>query len=458
MGGIFSLNQLVGARVLYLMLILGSAPLAYAQTQTQKMDAVEFNLEVDAQLRHIKVTLRNPADLALSDRRINFALIKNATTCSGETLRKRLLAQAHCARYEVRLPRGTDSRFQIDVPRDVRLINPEHFLFSAARAHVRIDSPVPISHPWLEVAPDTFAIVPSPRSSSPEVIIGAFHAIDIPGLRKPVAYVGDARFVDKMRLWLTPVVAIVGYEQQFPNPDVQVIAMSVRAHGNSPVPFGHVVRNQGETVRFFVDPSRTLTSLHYDWTAAHELAHLQLPYLSGTGRWLSEGFASYYQNVLQARLGYYSEEEAWRRLGNSFRRASVVGEDMSPNGATREAFWKSRLMIYWSGAAFALLADVALRQQNQSLDEVLARLDVPQPRSWQPRELIRELDRLSSTDIFSRLYAQHANDMGMPPTDDVFAAMGIGASGDLDNTAPLAKLRRAIVASQHEDGTIGPTQ
>ena len=95
-----------------------------------------------------------------------------------------------------------------------------------------------------------------------------------------------------------------------------------RGGGGSAVPFGHVIRDGGEAVRFFVNDDKPLDKYLGDWTATHEFAHLLLPYIESKQKWISEGFASYYQNVLLARRGVYSEEEArvwmdetgWRAL------------------------------------------------------------------------------------------------------------------------------------------------
>ena len=153
---------------------------------------------------------------------------------------------------------------------------------------------------------------------------------------------------------------------QFPNPSPQIIVVPVTGFGSSAVPFGRVIRDGGEAVQFFVDPSRPLEDYLGDWTATHEFSHLMLPYVGNREKWISEGFASYYQNVLMARAGQYSETKAWQKLHDGFERARRE-RPASPSGAS---FRGSRMMIYWSGAAVALLADIALRQRQEkaSLD------------------------------------------------------------------------------------------
>ncbi len=52
----------------------------------------------------------------------------------------------------------------------------------------------------------------------------------------------------------------------------------------------------------------------------HELSHLLHPVIDGYDRWLSEGIASYYQNVLRARAGLRSAQWSWDALHAGFER------------------------------------------------------------------------------------------------------------------------------------------
>ena len=51
-----------------------------------------------------------------------------------------------------------------------------------------------------------------------------------------------------------------------------------------------------------------------------------LPYVVSGEKWISEGFASYYQNVLLARRGVYSESEVWQRLHRAFAQADAIAD------------------------------------------------------------------------------------------------------------------------------------
>jgi hypothetical protein len=209
---------------------------------------------------------------------------------------------------------------------------------------------------------------------------------------------------------------------------VEVMAQRRSSQGDaSPVPFGRVTRSGGETVELFIDPDRPMADFYADWTATHEFSHLLLPRISWKQRWISEGFASYYQNVLMARSGWYTTDTAIRKLTEGFDRGRRSRPELSPNEAAEEGIRRARYKIYWSGAAIALLADVTLRERSggeESLDVILGRFQrccLPSRRSWSGEELFDKFDSLASTPVFMPLYRHYANRPGFPDVDDVLA-------------------------------------
>jgi predicted metalloprotease with PDZ domain len=221
------------------------------------------------------------------------------------------------------------------------------------------------------------------------------------------------------------------------------------------VPFGFVIRDGGEAVRFFVDPARPLADYLGDWTATHEFAHLLLPYVRGSEKWVSEGFASYYQNVLLARRGVYTGTDAWRRLHRSFGKAARIADPPPLSRIDGRPFWEVRMLIYWSGAALALEADTRLRAASggrESLDSALARLSsccLPSDRVWRARELFEKLDSLVATPLFVELYESYSKRRGMPDLDPLFEELGIRAEDDqvrLTGQGRLTWVRDAIMA------------
>lgn len=253
------------------------------------------------------------------------------------------------------------------------------------------------------------------RIAAPGAILSVEFATDV-----------DAATSRDIIAWLGHVADQVSMPYgRFPieSPRVVVIPTKSGSSGrNSPVPFGRVTRRGGETVELYVDVDRPIEDMYADWTATHEFSHLLLPRLSWRQRWISEGFASYYQNVLMARAGRYTTAQAVRKLSEGLGRGRRSRPELSPNEAALEGVGRARYKIYWSGAAIALLADVRLRERSggeESLDTVLGRFQhccLPSSRRWSGPELFARFDTLIEEPVFMPLYRQYADAAGFPET------------------------------------------
>lgn len=243
---------------------------------------------------------------------------------------------------------------------------------------------------------------------------------------------------------------------RFPSksPRIVVIPTEGRSWGaDSPVPFGRLTRRGEDKIELYVNADRPIEDFYGDWTATHEFSHLMLPYVGDRYRWISEGFASYYQNVLMARAGQYSAELAWQKLYAGLERGRASRPDLTLNEAAVAGVRRARMKIYWSGAAIALLADVELRERSggrQSLDTALDELErccLPSTRTWSGPELFARLDALVDRDVFVPLYKRYANQSGFPDVHPILLRLGIATDGDrisLRRTAELGKIRDAI--------------
>jgi hypothetical protein len=375
-----------------------------------------------------------------------------------------------CVRYSY--PLRSSQRERMALPDDVVVSIPSEWLWLPSLAEedrLRIELKVPTglecSVPWVAAGPGVYYLEASPLSSRGAVIIGHFsqHDLDIPGGRLRVALIDSPdNPLEEINIiaWLrSSATDVAGVSGRFPNPQPQIIVQSGESRrdrrSRSAVPFGYVIRDGGETVRFYVDAGRPLDDYLGDWTATHEFSHLLLPYIASEQKWISEGFASYYQNVLLARRGVYTEENAWWRLVRSFRRAAEISRPPALNDISEHSFGKVRMLIYWSGAAIALMADTRLRELSggsESLDTVLARLQeccLPSKRTWQGAEFFNQLDELSPYPIFAELYEKYAHRRGMPDMVEIYDDLGIKPGADgviLASQAKLAEVRRAIMS------------
>ena len=248
---------------------------------------------------------------------------------------------------------------------------------------------------------------------------------------------------------------------RFPNPDAKIVVIPTTENSwgsDSAVIFGRVTRRGGETVELFVNPERPIAEFYEDWTATHEFSHLMLPLLSKRYRWISEGFASYYQNILMSRSGRYTPEMAWQRLIEGFERGRDSRPELSLNEAAVSGIRHARMKVYWSGAAVALLADIELRKRSdgkESLDTVLGQLQaccLPSRRRWSGPRLFRKLDSFLDTPVFMPLYSKYANEAGFPDLAAALHDLGINTNRDgkviFDNSSPLATTREEISVGQ----------
>jgi predicted metalloprotease with PDZ domain len=206
-------------------------------------------------------------------------------------------------------------------------------------------------------------------------------------------------------------------------------------------------------VEFFVDETRSLAQFKDDWTATHEFSHLLLPYVSSRDRWLSEGMASYYQNVLRARNGNLTERDAWQKLHNGFQRGEQGTRDRTLADAVRSGRGAT-MRIYWTGAALMLMADTRLRALSdgrQSLDTALAGLQeccLQTSHSWRAREVLSQLDQLTGTSVFMDLYREHVFDDEFPDVTPTYRELGLEFRFNrvrLVQDAPLVDVREAIM-------------
>ena len=204
-----------------------------------------------------------------------------------------------------------------------------------------------------------------------------------------------------------------------------------------------------------MNPDRPIEEFYTDWTATHEFSHLMLPLLSQRYRWISEGFATYYQNVLMSRAGQYTPEFAWQRLSEGFDRGRESRPELSPNDAAKGGIRHARMKVYWSGAAVALLADIELRERTngqESLDTVLGQLQtccLPSTRRWSGQRLFEKLDTFIDEPVFMPLYRKYANADGFPDLAPRLRQLGVMHSKNgvtLSSDAPLADIRKAISA------------
>jgi len=225
------------------------------------------------------------------------------------------------------------------------------------------------------------------------------------------------------------------------------------------VPWGEVSRNNPPEVTLVINPNSTLNELKADWTIYHEFSHLLIPFDAGDSRWFSEGLASYYQNIIQARAGMFNENKMWQKLYDGFERGrketnhnhqklSYLSDNIDQN--------HNYMRIYWSGALYWLKADMALRKlkSGDSLDKALYQLQkCCFDRYLTAAEITKQLDKLTNSTLFTSLFIEFSESYSIPNYINELRSLGINqytGQVKLKDDAVDSHIRRAIFQGKFE--------
>ncbi len=266
-------------------------------------------------------------------------------------------------------------------------------------------------------------------------------------LKIEVVDVDDPARIDMLARWAEQAArATVLPSGRFPLTLAKVRIREIDSGSSSPVPWGQTWRDDPVEVLLYVRRGATEEQLRADWTAVHEFSHLAHPYLGNRGRWLAEGLASYHQNLLRARAGLLTPEEAWRRLDAGFRRGQAVGVGPALSDLSQRRGGTMR--IYWAGAAFWLEMDLALRDKHRTtLLDVLdkhARCCLNGTAHVAPKDFLAALDRAGGVDLFANRYHDYADATSFPSLEASYRTLGIERDGNeiVFSPEPAARARR----------------
>jgi hypothetical protein len=380
-----------------------------------------------------------------------------------------------CIDYRAALGKLSDAKRDNDLAKrgDTITLDPGGWLLrvdgDGAWDEARVELPpgYSIAAPWHPLPADgkalRFRIPRTPADWISRVAIGRFAttSVAVADGTLRVAILGDVDAAERSKLeaW----IARAGHAPEtaygkFPLADASILIAPIRDRSARAVVFGESTRGQGHTLTLLLDPTRSAADLDADWVAVHELSHTFHPYLDDRGSWLAEGLATYYQNVLRARAGLLSPAQAWEQLDAGFERGrSSTGAHEDTLDAVASAIDRRPEFgrIYWSGTAFWLETDLALRRASNDtlgVDEALRRFDaccLPDQHGWTPEDFVAKLDALIGSEVFRRNFTTYSKRTDFPDLKATYAALGIARVGDAlhyDDAAPAAGVRRAIMA------------
>ena len=445
---------------------------AAAHDYTVSVDSSLRRLSVEARFARLVHEIRADSDVARQ-------FLDHATDCAGAAKfkasgRRLRVPQSglRCLNYQVDLQAAaivSRTRLQLD-PANI-VVSPALWMWRPPldgddEIRVRFELPegIGVSVPWtpVDVVSNSYSIGASPRSGDAIAVFGDFAATTerVAGvdLRIAILRSGNDIEIDPLIDWVRATAENIALVYgRFPNPAARVVLIPVTNSpwgGDSAVPFGRVVRDGGETIELLINESRPIDEYYAEWTPTHEFSHLMLPYLKREQRWVSEGFATYYQNILLARAGQYSATEAFEKLVAGLERGRDSAPHLSPNEASVDGIRNARMKIYWSGVSLALMADVELRRRSEgkeSLDTVLGKLQrccLPSDHRWTGPELFAKLDTLVDEPLFLDLYRRYADAAGFPDARPALEELGVRHSRDsvrLSDDATLAWIRHDLV-------------
>lgn len=263
--------------------------------------------------------------------------------------------------------------------------------------------------------------------------------------------------------WLSAAANMVALPMgRFPGARAQVVVVPVEGSGAEPLRFGMMFRGGGPSAIMLLRKDAQPSSMLGDWVAVHEFSHLLAPFVTNESAWLSEGLATYYQEVLRVRAGLLPAAEVWQR----FYRGALHGRTATRSLAEESAdvFQTHQFqMVYWAGAAIALMADVELRRRSRgtrSLDDVMGALHAccaQASRQYTAAEVVARMDRIAGTPIFSALVERWVKGPLLPDLEALYADLGVEVIDGrvrLDAAAKDAWIADAITRVQSLSGRV----
>jgi len=275
--------------------------------------------------------------------------------------------------------------------------------------------------------------------------------VTISGARVEVDY-ASAAFGDGAALILPWVhrsgEIVAAYYGRFP---AQRLTLSLQDAPGDGVHGGRAFANPDAHIRVGIGRAVTAGQLLSDWVLVHEMTHLALPDTGEEHAWLSEGLATYVEGVARVQAGNRSEVDVWSEELSSMPRGLPQAGDA---GLDHTHTWGR---TYWGGAMFCLLADVEIhrRTHNQrGLQDALRAILAASgglSADWPIARVLARGDEAVGVPVLEELYARYRDAAAAPDLVQLWKDLGVegaGAAVHLNEAAPLADIRRAIMRAR----------
>jgi hypothetical protein len=251
--------------------------------------------------------------------------------------------------------------------------------------------------------------------------------------------------------WVTDTTqAVARFWHGFPVDRLMLVV--VPQAGRAGVPYGRVVAGGGATLMVQVGENATAKELYDDWVLIHEFVHVGSPFVLRSP-WMTEGLATYFEPIIRFRAGRRDAASLWAEFARDMPRGQAALES--------EGLAYSRRGMYWGGAILMLLIDLDMRERSQGrrgLEDCLRAILAEGGNAtrivavdW----MVDACDRADGGDATRRLTRRYAWSKAPVDLDEIWRRLGVvreNGSVRLDDTAPLAWLRRAIESGRPTSG------
>jgi hypothetical protein len=253
----------------------------------------------------------------------------------------------------------------------------------------------------------------------------------------------------EMERWVAEATRAVSlYYQRFPVEQLLLMVVPDRGQHLS----GFTLGEGGASILLRLGTTMPAALARNHWVLTHELMHLGFPSLRRTHLWMEEGMAVFGEPIVRVRAGMVEEAVLW----SEWLEQGPLGLARAGEGGMETTHSWAR--TYWGGAVFWLVADVTLRERTgnaRSADDVLRALVAAGgnvSRRWELEDVLRVADEAAGQPVFSELFHSMGEAPGAPDLQALFQRLGVSLRNGAvvyDDSAPLAGVRRAMVAGGH---------
>lgn len=246
--------------------------------------------------------------------------------------------------------------------------------------------------------------------------------------------------------WVTRSAhAVSTYLGRFP---VELLRLEIRSEAGDDVGFG-MAYGHDHHIEVDLGHRANANALMTDWVLVHEMLHMGHPDVGDRHKWFKEGLATYVEPIARAQIGNQTAEQVW----NGFRTQLPQGQPQpGDRGLDFTPTWGR---IYWGGALYFFVSDIAIRQQTgnrkglQDALRAILRAGGTLDRDWSIQKTLAIGDAATGTTVLQDQYQRMRARPVRVDLERIWQQLGVSSEAapgpQVDEKAPLAAIRTAIL-------------